>query len=78
MPSKKYSMEWNYNEFLLLKDLFFPNEMKVIVSSEKTGLHTSISMSSITLNESLILDNSIPSSYTRVELKEVLKLLADK
>ncbi len=78
MPSNNYSLVWNYNQFALLKNLFFPHEMKIVASTQKTKLDTSISLSSISLNESLTLNSSIPSSYTRVELKEVLKLLADK
>jgi len=78
MPAKKYSMEWSYDEFSLVEKLFFPLEMKVSASSEKINLNTSISLSSINFDESLTLDSSIPSSYTKVELKEVIKLLADK
>lgn len=78
MPSNNYSLAWNYKQFALLKNLFFPHEMKIVASTQKTKLDTSISLSSISLNESLTLNSSIPSSYTRVELKEVLKLLADK
>ena len=78
MPAKKYSLEWSYDEFSLVEKLFFPLEMKVSASSEKINLNTSISLSSINFDESLTLDSSIPSSYTKVELKEVIKLLADK
>ena len=78
MPAKTYSMEWSYDEFSLVEKLFFPLEMKVSASSEKINLNTSISLSSINFDESLTLDSSIPSSYTKVELKEVIKLLADK
>ncbi len=78
MPSKNYSLAWNYEQFALLKDFFFPHEMKIVASASKTNFDTSISLSSISLNDTLTLNSSIPSSYTRVELKEVLKLLADK
>ena len=37
-----------------------------------------MSLSSISLDEPLTLDSSIPSSYTKVELEEVIKLLSDK
>lgn len=78
MPAKKYSLEWNYDQFVLLKDMFFPHEMKIVASTQKTKLDTSISLSAISLNDSITLNNSVPSSYARVELKEVLKLLADR
>ena len=78
MPSKNYSLTWQYLQFELLKNFFFPHEMQIVASAEKIRLDTSISLSAITLNESLTVNNSIPSSYTKVELKEVLKLLADK
>lgn len=78
MPAKKYSLEWSYDEFTLVEKLFFPFKMKVSASSQEVNLNTSISLSSINFDESLTLDSSIPSSYTKVELKEVIKLLADK
>lgn len=78
MPGKNYSLRWNYNQFSLMKNLFFPYEMEVAASTQKSKLDASISLSSIELDESLTLSNSIPSSYTRVELKEVLKMLSDK
>ena len=78
IPAKKYSLEWSYDEFTLVEKLFFPFKMKVSASSQEVNLNTSISLSSINFDESLTLDSSIPSSYTKVELKEVIKLLADK
>ena len=78
MPKKDYSLQWNYNEFSLMDNQFFPYEMKIEASTKKTKLNTSISLSSISLNDPMTLETSIPTSYTRVELKEVLKMLADK
>lgn len=78
MPTKNYSLEWGYNEFSLLDKLFFPHEMKIKASTKKRKLDTSISLSSIILDEPLSLNTTIPSSYAKVELKEIMKLLADK
>ena len=78
MPKKDYSLQWNYNEFSLMDNQSFPYEMKIEASTKKTKLNTSISLSSISLNDPMTLETSIPTSYTRVELKEVLKMLADK
>ena len=78
MPKKDYSLQWNYNEFSLMDNQFFPYEMKIEASTKKTKLNTSISLSSISLNDPMTLETSIPTSDTRVELKEVLKMLADK
>ena len=78
MPSKKYSLQWNYTQFSLMKDIFFPYEMKIDASTQKTKINTSINLSSIILDDLMTLENSIPSSYDRVELNELLKLLADK
>jgi hypothetical protein len=52
--------------------------MKIVASTQKSKLDTSISLSAISFNDSLTLNNSVPSTYTKVELKEVLKILADK
>lgn len=78
MPANQYSLQWNYDQFTLMNNLFFPYEMKIVASTQKRNLNTNISLSSISLNESLSLDTSIPDSYTKVELKDVLKMLADK
>ena len=78
MPANQYSLQWNYDQFTLMNNLFFPYEMKIVASTQKRNLKTNISLSSISLNESLSLDTSIPDSYTKVELKDVLKMLADK
>ena len=78
MPTKGYSLQWTYDQFSLMKDLFFPYEMKIAASMQKRKLNTSLSLSSIILNDPLSLETSIPDSYTRVELKEVLKMFADK
>jgi len=78
MASKDYSLQWSYNQFSLMSDLFFPFEMTIVAATHKRKLNTSITLSSITLNDPLTLETSIPASYTRVELKEILKLLEDK
>ena len=78
MPANQYSLQWNYDQFTLMNNLFFRYEMKIVASTQKRNLNTNISLSSISLNESLSLDTSIPDSYTKVELKDVLKMLADK
>lgn len=78
MPERNYLLQWSYDEFTLLDSLFFPYEMKVQASTDKRNLDTSISLSSISIDEPLTLSTSIPSNYAKVELKEIIKLLADK
>lgn len=78
MPNRNYSFDWSYDEFTLIEKLFFPLEMKMLISNGKRRVDTSVSLSSITLDDPVTLDSSIPSSYAKVELKEVLKLLSDK
>lgn len=78
LPEKAYSLQWNYNQFALMKELFFPHEMKIIASTDKRKLDTSIYLSDINLNDPLTLETSIPGSYVKVELSEVLKMFSDK
>ena len=78
MPSKDYALDWTYNEFSLLEELFFPLEMDVSLTTPKQKLNVSMMLSSITLDKSPSFDRSIPSGYSKVELKEVVKLLVDK
>ena len=78
MSARNYALDWSYDEFVLTDSLFFPLEMKILATSKKRKIDTSMSLSSISLDEPLTLDTSIPSSYTKVELEEVIKLLSDK
>ena len=79
MSARNYELDWGYDKFSLIEErLFFPLEMNVMATTQKRKLDTSISLSSISLDEALMLDSSIPSSYAKVELKEIMKLLSDK
>ena len=78
MASKSYELGWSYNEFALVEDLFFPLEMKVSATTPKRKLETSFSLSSVSIDDELSLNSSVPSSYAKVELKEIMKLLANK
>ena len=78
LPNKGYSLQWNYNQFSLMKNLFFPLEMKITATTKKRKLDTSIDFSNINLDELLSLETPIPGSYTKVELSEVLKMFSDK
>ena len=78
MSARNYALDWSYDEFVLTDSLFFPLEMKILATSKKRKIDTSMALSSISLDEPLTLDSSIPSSYTKVELEEVIKLLSDK
>ena len=78
LPKKGYSLQWNYNQFSLMQNLFFPHEMKITASTKKRKLDTSISLTDINLNQPFTLETPIPGSYTKVELSEVLKMFSDK
>lgn len=78
LPQKNYTLQWNYNQFLLMKNLFFPHEMKIIAATEKSKLSTSFALSDINLDSPMDLETSIPNSYTKIELSEVLKMFSDK
>ena len=78
LPKKKYSLQWNYNQFSLMKNIFFPFEMKISATTDKRKLDTTIALSDINLEESFSLETPIPGSYTKVELSEVLKMFSDK
>lgn len=78
MSARNYALDWSYDEFVLTDSLFFPLEMKILATSKKRKIDTSMSLSSISLNQPLTLDSSIPSSYDKVELEELIKLLSDK
>lgn len=78
LPKKGYSLQWNYNQFSLMRNLFFPHEMKISASTQKLKLDTSFSLSDINLNQPLTLETSIPGSYTKAEISEVLQMFSIK
>ena len=78
LPKKNYSLHWNYSQFSLMRDLFFPHEMMVVASTQKNKLNASFSLSDINLETQMDLETTIPSSYTKMELSEVLKMFSDK
>src|SRR5690554_3390512 len=73
LPKKNYSLHWNYSQFSLMRDLFFPHEMMVVASTQKNKLNASFSLSDINLETQMDLETTIPSSYTKMELSEVFK-----
>lgn len=78
LPKKGYSLQWNYDQFSLMRNLFFPHEMKISASTQKLKLDTSFSLSDINLNQPLTLETSIPGSYTKAEISEVLQMFSIK
>lgn len=78
LPKKNYSLHWNYSQFSLMKDLFFPHEMMVVASTQKNKLNASFSLSDINLETQMDLETTIPSGYTKMELSEVFKMLSGK
>lgn len=78
LPKKNYSLHWNYSQFSLMRDLFFPHKMMVVASTQKNKLNASFSLSDINLETQMDLETTIPSSYTKMELSEVLKMFSDK
>lgn len=78
LPKKDYALQWNYSKFSLMKDLFFPYEMKIVASTQKKSLNASLSLSDINLDNPMNLETTIPESYTKMELSDVLKMFSDK
>lgn len=71
----KYAAQWNYNNFAVMDTLVFPSEMNVKTSSAKRTLEVDMAFSNVTLNEIMDLQTSIPDSYSKVSLSDVIKIL---
>ena len=71
-----YSVEWNYLHFMSLEsEHSFPHLVKIIMSDGNTQTQMDIAYNKVELNKNLNFQFSVPSSYTRVTLDELLKIL---
>lgn len=73
---KKYSLQWNYSDFAQLPSGTFPLQMDVTVGSSTKKAEMNIAFSDVVLNQPMLLDLSIPKSYSKVAFSDVLKILA--
>ena len=71
-----YSVLWEYTDFTVTDaDKIFPYKMSVTAGSPKRKLDVAITFSNVVFDEPLELSVSVPDSYSRVALSEIIKVL---
>lgn len=70
-----YSLQWAYADFALMDNRQFPYKMDVTAGSANKKIEVGMEFSSITLNEPMELYINIPSSYTRVLMDDIIKII---
>lgn len=74
-PQRKYSMDWQYEDFVLKNDVAFPHSMNVKLTTTKRKADIGLEFSNIVLDENYDLQISIPAGYTRANINDILKLI---
>ncbi len=74
-PKKNYELEWTYDEFIKSNHNAFPHKMNIIIATPKRKANVGMEFSGITINENLDLGMSIPKSYSRTSISDIIKIL---
>ena len=76
-PRENYSMDWRYGNFVMETNKAFPHKMEVALASEKRKVNVGLEFSGITLDEDFDLQISIPGSYTRATISDIVKIITN-
>ena len=76
-PKENYSMDWRYGNFVKETYKAFPHKMEVALASEKRKVNVGLEFSGITLDENFDLQISIPRTYTRASISDIVKILTN-
>lgn len=76
-PKDNYSMNWKYDDFVMEARKAFPRKMDVALASTKRRVNVGLEFSGITLDEDFDLQISVPGSYTRAAISDIVKILTN-
>ncbi|MPM37311.1 hypothetical protein SDC9_83920 [bioreactor metagenome] len=76
-PKDNYSMNWKYDDFVMETRKAFPRKMDVALASTKRKVNVGLEFSGITLDEDFDLQISVPGSYTRAAISDIVKILTN-
>lgn len=76
-PKRNYSMDWEYDDFMLKNSKLFPHRMNVKLATTKRKADIGMEFSSIVINDDFDLQISIPSSYSRANINDLLKIIME-
>lgn len=74
-PKENYSLNWKYDDFVKETYKTFPHKMDVALASAKRKVNVGLEFSGIALDEDFDLQISVPGSYTRATISDIVKIL---
>lgn len=74
-PKDNYSLNWKYDDFVKETYKTFPHKMDVALASAKRKVNVGLEFSGIALDEDFDLQISVPGSYTRATISDIVKIL---
>jgi len=76
-PNDNYSMNWKYDDFVKETYKSFPHKMDVALASANRKVNVGMEFSGITLDDDFDLQISVPGSYTRATISDIVKILTN-
>ena len=71
-----YTLHWSYAKFNALENgSFFPHQIKFQASDGKNPKNLDVDYKKVELDKKLVFDSSVPSSYEKVSLEDILSML---
>lgn len=71
--NNKYSLEWNYSDFIQDAEFIYPTLMSAKISVDKKRVGLNMSYSRLDINKDLKVDRNLPANYQRVPIVDILK-----
>ncbi len=66
---------WQYLNFVTINNLVYPISMKVIAKSTSRTMNVDMNFNSVNINNEVEFSGTIPGSYARVSLDEIIKFM---
>lgn len=73
-----YVAQWNYNDFAMMNNIVFPSQMSIKASSSNRNIEIDLAFSNVVLEGIMDLHTSVPASYLKVNVEDVIKFLTKK
>lgn len=75
---KKQYMQWEYHNFMMLKNAAFPYKMNMTLSSASRNANAELLFSDIVTDIPLQLEMNVPLNYTKISMDEILQMFLPK
>lgn len=76
LPDKKYSLQWAYNNFVMLGDKAFPHKMDISATTSTRKIGAELLFSDVVTDQPLQLSMNIPENYRRASVSDIMKILS--